>query len=128
MKTIIRMAVISMFMFLAAPAWSDKAIHIYHCEQEDDATDEALEAIASEWLKAAKTMKGGKNLKVLLYFPIAVEMGEHDFQFMVVAPDFEQMGAFLDAYSGSILEDIDDKFDELAACPDSAMWEAVAVK
>ena len=97
-------------------------------DDEDDATDEALEVIASEWLEAARTMKGGKNLKVLLYFPIAVEMDEHDFLFMVVAPDFEQMGAFLDAYAGSLLEDIDDQFDDLAACPNSAMWEAVAIK
>ena len=128
MNTMIRLMVISMLMFIAAPAWSDAAVHVYHCEQEDDASDEALQAIASEWLMVAKGMKGGENLKIFLYFPIAVESGEHDFIFQLIAPDFTQMGAFLDAYAGSPLEDIDDRFDELAACPNSAMWEAVPIK
>ena len=128
MKSIIRLTVVSMFMFFAAPAWSYLAVHVYHCEQEDEATDEALEAIASEWLAAAKKMKGGENLQIFLYFPVAAEFGEHDFTFMVIAPDFEQMGAFIDAYAGSPLEDIDDRFDELASCPNSSMWEAVPIK
>ncbi len=127
MKTIIRLMVISILMFVAGPAWSNTAIHIFHCEQEDEASDEALKEIASAWLKAAREMKGGENLQVFLYHPIAVEAGEQDFLFMVVAPSFEEMGAFLDAYEGSALEDIDDEFDELAACPDSSMWESIKV-
>ncbi len=127
MNTVIRLMVISILMFIAAPAWSDLAVHVYHCEQEDEASDEALEAIASEWLRVARTMKGGENLDIFLYFPIAVQSGEHDFVFMLIAPDFAQMGAFLDAYAGSPLEEVDDRFDELAACPNSEMWEAVPI-
>ena len=128
MKAMIRLMVISVLMFVAAPAWADRAVHIYHCEQEDEASDEALSQIASEWLKAAKTMKGGENIEIFVYFPVAVEIGEQDFLFMVTAPSFEEMGAFLDAYEGSLLEDIDDRFDELAACPSSSMWEAKTIK
>ena len=112
---------ISMLMFFTGPAWSNAAVHMYHCEQEDDASDEALEAIATEWLATAKKMKGGKDLQIFLYFPIAVQADEHDFVFMLIAPDFEQMGKFLDAYEGSPLEDVDDQFDDLAACPNIAL-------
>ena len=128
MNKIFRLIFISVLMFVVAPAWADRAIHIYHCEQEDEATDEALSQIASEWLKAAKTLKGGANIEIFVYFPVAVEIGEQDFLFMITAPSFEEMGAFIDAYEGSPLEDIDDRFDELAACPNSSMWEAITIK
>ena len=126
MKSIIRMIVLSLFMFFAAPVWSGSAVHLFHCVAEDEATDEELEAIASEWFTAAKKMKGGENLQIFLYFPVAVGSNDHDFSFMVIAPDFEQMGAFMDAYAGSPLEEIDDRLDELAHCPISDMWEAIS--
>ena len=127
MKSIIRLIVVSLFMFFTAPAWSGSAVHLFHCVQEDEATDEELETIASEWLNAAKKMKGGENLKAFLYFPVAVGGNDHDFSFMVIAPNFEQMGAFMDAYTGSPLEEIDDRLDQLADCPISDMWEAVPI-
>ena len=128
MKLIIRLMAVSMFMFFAAPAWSGSAVHLFHCIAEDETTDEALEAVASEWLAAAKQMKGGENLQIFLYFPVATGAREHDFSFFIMSPNFEQMGAFMDAYAGSPLEEIDDRFDKLADCPISDMWEAVAVK
>jgi hypothetical protein len=128
MKLIIRMVAISMLMFFVAPAWSASAVHLFHCIAEDKTTDEALEAVASEWLAAGKQLKGGKNLKIFLYYPVAVGASDHDFSFMVILPDFEQMGVFMDAYSGSPLEEIDDRFDELAHCPISDLWEAVPAK
>ena len=128
MKSIIRLIVVSLFMLFAAPAWSGEAVHLFHCVAEDDATDDELEAVTSEWLAAAKKMKGGENLKIFLYFPVAVGAAEHDFSFMVIAPNFEQMGAFMDAYPGSPLEEIDDRLDQLAVCPVSDLWEAIPVK
>lgn len=128
MKLIIRLMAISMLMVFAAPAWSASAVHLFHCIAADETTDEALEAISSEWLAAAKQMKGGENLQIFLYFPVAVGAGVHDFSFVLISPNFEQMGAFMDAYAGSPLEEIDDRFDKLAHCPISDMWEAVPVK
>ena len=55
---------ISMLMFFAAPAWSGSAIHIYHCFQEDEAADEELEEIASEWLAAARKLNEPKTRRV----------------------------------------------------------------
>ena len=128
MKSIVRLMVISISIFFAAPTWSGSAVHLFHCVAEDETNEDALEAVTSEWLAAAKKMKGGENLEIFLYYPVAVGAAEHDFSFMVIAPNFEQMGAFVDAYAGSPLEEIDDRFDQLAVCPISDMWEAVKVK
>ena len=128
MKTMIRLMVISVLMFVAAPAWSDSAIHIYHCELDEETTDDALTEMASKWLEVARGMPGGENLQAELHFPIAADMGEKDFIFVVITPTFEEMGAFLDAYPDSPLEEIDDEFDKLAVCPDSTMWESIAVE
>ena len=131
MKSIIRLVVVSLFMLFAAPAWSaasaGSAVHLFHCVQEDEASDEDVQALAAEWFNAAKKMKGGENLQIFLYFPVAVGANEHDFRFMVIAPNFEQMGAFMDSYAGSPLEEIDDRLDKVADCPISDMWEAVPV-
>jgi hypothetical protein len=128
MKSIIRLLAISMLMLFAAPAWSGAAVHIYHCVQEDKGSDEELEAIASEWLAAARKLKGGANLEMFVYFPVAVEQGENDFNLMLITPSFTEMGEFIDAYAGSPLEEIDDRFDELASCANSSMWEGIEIE
>ena len=127
MKTIIRLTVISMFMFLAAPAWSDEVRHVFHCVQEDEANDDELAEIASEWVKAARKMNGGENIEVYVHFPVAADVGEVDFLFVVVAPSFKEMGLFLHAYDGSPLEEIDDRFDQLASCAHSALWDSITI-
>ena len=128
MKSIMRLMAVSMLMFIAAPAWSGSAVHIYHCVQEEETADEELHTIASEWLAAAKKINGGANIKMFVYFPVAVDQGDHDFNLMIILPSFTEMGAFIDAYAGSPLEEIDDRFDKLASCANSSMWEGEAVE
>jgi len=128
LNTATRWMIASTLMILAAPAYSGSAMQIYRCEQDDSATDEQVDEIASAWLKAARGMKGGAELEGYLRFPIAANTGEHDFAFVLVAPSFEAWGAFTDAYSGSPAEEIDEKFDEIADCTRSAMWESFKVE
>jgi hypothetical protein len=127
MNTKIRWMVLSVLMLVAAPAWSDDVRHVYHCVQEHAASDKALKAIASEWLEAAREMKGGENIRVNVHFPVAADVGDVDFLFVVIAPTFEEMGLFLHAYEGSPLEEIDDRFEKLANCPNSALWDSISV-
>ena len=127
MNRIFCLTVISVLMLVSAPAWSDEVRHVYHCVQEDEASDDALSEIASEWVKAARGMKGGENIKVNVHFPVAADVGEVDFLFVVIAPSFEEMGVFLHAYDGSPLEEIDDRFEKLANCPNSALWDSITV-
>ena len=125
MKTIIRLAIISILMLIAAPAWSGSAVMVYTCEQDDDASEADVNAAAAAWLEAAKGMKGGENLEVFVMFPMAVTMGESDFLFIVTAPSFGEWGTFMDGYEASAAADSDKKYADVADCPDSALWESV---
>ncbi len=125
MNLIMRLMIVSLMMMVAAPAWSASAVAVYTCEQDEDASEADVNAAAAEWLKAAKTMKGGENLDAFVMFPMAVTMGESDFLFVVTAPSFAEWGAFMDGYEGSAAAESDRKHADVADCPDSALWESV---
>jgi hypothetical protein len=123
MKIIVGLMLVFMLMIVAAPAYSAEVVQIYNCEQDENATDGAIKAVATEWLEAAKKMKGGEQLEVYVRFPIVGHMGEKDFTFVLRAPSLEQWSIFTSGYKGSALEEIDDRLDELCDCPDSSLWE-----
>jgi hypothetical protein len=127
MKTLIHLALISMLMIFASPAQSD-AIQIFNCEFEGEATDDDVWDMAKKWLKAAKTIKGGENLKVFIRHPIAASVDDIDFKFILATPDFAEWGAFTDAYEISAIVEIDDEFEKVAECNDASMWEGEEVK
>ncbi len=128
MKKVMLLMLFPMLMILAAPAWSASVVQVFHCEQDENATEEQIEAHAAKWLKAAKTMKGGKNLEVHLHFPMAAQMDANDFRFILIAPSAAEWGVFMDAHKGSAAEKLDADFVELADCPDSALFEYVVIK
>jgi len=123
MNTIVRLMLVFMLMIVAAPAYSAEVVQIYNCETLEGATDEDIKALASEWFKAAKKMKGGERLEVYVRHPIVGQMGEKDFTFVLRAPSLEEWGVFTSGYENSALEIIDDKLDELCDCPGSTLWE-----
>ena len=112
----------------AGPAYAGSAVQIFQCSQHNDVTDAQVEAMASAWLQAANGMKGGEQLEAYLRFPIAANAGELDFAFVLVAPSFEAWGAFTDAYEGSPAQELDKKFNEMADCTKSTIWESFKVK
>jgi len=124
MNKVTRLILISMLMMVAAPAWSGSAVAVYQCEQGDDASEADVLAAVADWLKAAKTMKGGENIDAFAMFPMAATMGEFDWMFIVTAPSFAEWGAFMDGYEGSTAADSDKKYADIAICPDSALWES----
>lgn len=128
MKSIMRLMFISILMMVAAPAWSDAALHIVTCQQDDELTDEKLEAVSAEWLKAAKTVKGGENLELRLNFPVAAKAGEIDVAIMLIAPSFAEWGEFMDNYAGSAAEDADAKQQDGLDCANGTLWESFQVK
>ena len=124
-----RMMFASMLMVIAAPAYSATAVHVFACEQDDDATQASLDAAAINWLKAARTMKGGANLKATVYYPVAARMAlENDLFFIVTAPSIAEWGEFWDGYAGSAAEKVDQENREIVICPSSALFESVEVK
>ena len=127
MKTLIQVMAIAMLMVFASPAYSE-AIQIFNCEYEGEATEDDVKEMASKWLKAAKTMKGGENLQVAIRFPVAASVDDIDFKFVVVTPDFAEWGAFTDAYELSDLQEIDDELFKVANCNDASIWEGEMIK
>ncbi len=128
MKKLMLLLFVSTLMMVAGPAWSDEAVHILTCEQDDDTSDEKVEAISAEWLKAAKAVKGGENLHLRLNFPVAAKAGEVDFLIILTAPSFAEWGAFMDNYAGSAAEGLDEKHKDDLDCGDASLWESVKIK
>ena len=95
---------------------------------DDDLTEADLESNASKWLAAAKTVKGGENLKAFLHYPVAAKLQEGtDMVFVIVAPSIAEWGTFWDNYKGSAPAKLDQANPDVA-CPDSFLFEAVEVK
>ena len=122
MKTFIRVMAIAVLMVFAAPAYSE-AIQIFNCEYEGEATEDDVMDMASKWLKAAKTMKGGDNIQIAIRYPVAASVDDIDFKFVIVTPTFADWGAFTDAYELSELEKVDDELFKVANCGESSIWE-----
>lgn len=118
----------SMLMMLAGPAWSDSAVHILNCEQDEETSDQQVEAMAAGWIKAVKGVKGGENLELYLNFPVAAKAGEVDFLMVVIAPSFAEWGTFMDNYAGSAAEKFDDKHTDDVDCGDGSLWESVKIE
>ena len=127
MKTLIRIMAISMLMIFASPAFSE-TIQIFNCTYEGDATEDDLNAMATKWLKAAKTLKGGENVQIAIRYPVAASVSEVDFKFVVITPNFAEWGAFTDAYDLSKLQEVDDELFKVANCGESSLWEGGMVE
>ena len=106
-----------------------KARQMWRCELDDDATEEQVQEGAEEWLAAARTMKGGKNLEAYVYHPVVVNAtGQVDLIFVLTAPTFEEWGEFWDGYPDSPAAIVEEKTNEFLVCPDSVLWEASKVE
>ena len=123
MKTIVGLMLVSMLMIVTVPAYAGEVVQVFNCEMDEDATDDAIMAVAMEWVAAAKKMKGGEHLEVTMHQPIVGHLGEKDFIFLLKAPSLEEWAVFTAGYTDSVLEEIDDKLEELCDCPDSALWD-----
>ncbi|TWU03031.1 hypothetical protein CA54_61150 [Symmachiella macrocystis] len=121
---------VAVMLIAVAPAFAGgKATQMWRCELDDDATEEQVVEAAHEWLAAAKTMKGGKNLEASIYFPVAVNNLPHtDLLFVVSAPTFEEWGTFWDGYKDSPAAKLDKAHRDFIVAPNSALWESIKVK
>jgi hypothetical protein len=130
MKAFTKSLLVSLFLIIAAPAFSDSkmsAIQIFVCEFNGDATADQLLEVTAEWIKAGRETEGGKNIDVAIRFPIATGADAHgDFNFVIVFPSFTEWGAFTDAYEGSKVEGVDKQLNEIADCGQSTMWEGLS--
>ena len=127
MKTLIQVMAVTMLMVFASPAYSE-TIQIFNCTYEGESTEDDVMDMASKWLKAAKTLKGGENIQIAIRFPVAASVDNIDFKFVIVTPTFAEWGAFTDAYELSELEKVDDELFKVANCGESSLWEGGMVE
>jgi len=128
MKLLLSLLFGTMLMVMAVPSYAAQAVQMFACELDDELTEDQLEKNASAWLAAAKTVKGGENLKAFLHHPVAAKLQTGtDMVFVVVAPSIAEWGMFWDNYKGSAPDKLDQANPDVA-CPDSFLFEAVEVK
>ena len=128
MRWTIVSVMLSMMIFVAAPARSAEATQMWKCEMGANTTEEEVEEGAQKWLKTARQMNGGDQLQPFVYFPVAVNVvGNTDFMFIVVAPSFAEWGKFWDVYQISPEGDADQANADVD-CPHSALWQSVKVE
>jgi hypothetical protein len=142
MKTMLYgLVVTAMLIVLGTPVlWSGKAaaaadgsyevVQIWACEMKGDTTEEQVESIANDWLKAIQQMPGGAAAKVRVFFPSVVNnTGQTDFYFVVNVPSFTDWGTLWDAYQDdSPAAKADDINQGKVVCPDNMLWEAHAIE
>lgn len=129
MKTILGLVITAMLMIVTLPAYSDGvAMQIWKCEIDEEATEQDVKDMASKWLQAAKSMKGGKNIEAAVAFPVAVNnMADTDLLISITAPTFAEWGMFWDSYGNSAAAAVD-KADDKVDCPNSGLWERFIIK
>lgn len=129
MRTLITIAITSLLMMVAGTAWAATgAVAVYTCSLADSASEEAVDTAAEAWLAAAKKVKGGEGLEVIIMYPLAATMGDSDLLFLVKAPSITAWGTFMDNYEGKNLAKEDRAFADVASCADSALWEWAKVE
>ena len=126
-QTILQSVLILTLAMAAAPANSAEAWQVFHCELEDGKTEAGVIAAAKKWLKAARTMKGGEELRASIHFPMAAASGEHDFRIVLKAPSFAAWGTFWDGFEGSPAQKVDQETGHILSCASSTLFEAVAI-
>jgi len=128
MKMFLRLTLVAMMTLFAGSAYASGVAHVFACEEGDDADEEKIEAAASKWLKAARSMKGGANLQATIYYPSAANLNTGDLLFVVTAPSHAEWGMFWDGYKDSPAEAADMASPDVVVCPSSNLFETVKVE
>ena len=127
-KTLLVSVTTSILFLFTGPATADSILHIWSCKLHDGKTPADVEAVSSAWLKAAKSMDGGEDLKVYLEYPIAANVSYGHFNFVLIAADTKTWGLFNNEYDDSPARKADDDWFEVASCSKSSIWESVEIE
>ena len=132
MMTIFRLMLVSILVAVATPSFAQEYVNIFRCERGEDATDAEIDDAASEWLAAAKKMKGGANITASLFFPVVAQTGAQGNQvdlFLVIRmPSLSEWGEFWDNYDDSPADELDTKHQDKISCPNNALWQMVPLE
>jgi hypothetical protein len=134
MKAIgIYLFILAMFLVTSAPVYANEeydVVQIWACEMEEGTTEAEVEAIAADTLKAVRSMEGGAETNMKVFFPAVMSSSSStDFYMVMSAPSFTDWGKIWDAYQDdSALAQSEDRTQGKVVCPDSVLWESHAVE
>ena len=119
----------ALFLFsITLSAHADNVVQVWNCSLNEGKDGDDAMAVSSAWLKAAKTMKGGKDLKVFVDWPMAAHSGDGGFNFVLIAPDAKTWGLFNNDYGDTPAAKADEAWAEVATCSGSSLWQSITVK
>ena len=132
MKNIILAPFIASALLLFTPSAFAEFLQIFQCQLNDGKTYADAVEVSSSWLAAAKTGDGGENIEVYLHFPIAANVGDRNFVFVLVAADEKTWGTWytwfgIDGYVSQTAE-ANDAWAEVAGCSSSALWNSQKIE
>ena len=110
------------FSLTSVQALAGTPVQIWKCGMEGDVTEEAIEAFADKWEKAASALPGGEGMSTDVMFPVAAAADGNgtDLVYLVEWTSFGDYGKWWDAYPSSDAAEME---GELLACHGSALWE-----
>lgn len=115
-------------LVFATQAMADPILHIWSCKLNDGKTRADLMEVTREWTDAAKTITGGEDIEVSLEFPIAANVPDGSFNFILAIPNTRTWGIWEGNYAGSAAADVDEEWSEVASCSNSSLWNSVSIE
>ena len=123
-KTILAVFMLSLFSIANAGV-----VQVWQCKLYDGKTGADVMKVSSAWLVAHKSLKGGDELKAYHDFPLAANVGEGSFKFVMILPNVETWGVFMGGHEeGSAASETDNAWSEVASCEGSTLWDSVRVE
>ncbi len=110
-----------------SPAHADSVVQLWTCQLHEGKTQTELTEISIAWMKAVRSMDGAEEFEGFLEFPMAAD-DLNVFTFVLTADSSASWGAYQDAYAGSVAEEVDEAWGEVADCSESSLWSSVKLE
>ena len=121
MKTMME-TILALSVFASCSVAHAGVVQVWYCTLNEGKTVEEVTEASSDWIAAAKTVKGGDKLEIYHEFPLAADAETGRFNFIMIAPDARTWGDFMDGYRNSEARKADDDWGEVATCSGGALW------
>ncbi len=116
-KLFIALALLCSFTLASADV-----VQVWNCQLNDGKTQDDLAAANKAWLAGVQSGEGAEKVEAYVNFPVAAEVGDGQFLFIVIDSDFSTWGAQADAYPDSAASKADEAWGEVASCSSSSLW------
>lgn len=121
MKTMMK-SIFAVSILVTCACANAGVVQIWYCTLNEGKSVDDVNQASTDWFAAAKTVKGGEKLEVYHEFPLAADAESGRFNFIMIAPDAETWGVFMDGYLNSEARKADEEWGEVATCSGGALW------